>query len=413
MPLGLIRRAITPRHKLPRHIPAPSSLKSNYDVVIIGGGGHGLATAYYLATDHGITNVVVLEKGYLAGGNTARNTMAVRANYMTPESIVFYRASLRLFETMSADLDFNILFSQRGQLTLAHDDATLEAFRYRAEIGKHFGLKIDVVDPQQIRELVPPLNHNPSPRHPITGGLWHSEAGMARHDAVAWGYAYRASERGVEIHQQTEVTGLRIEGGRIVAVETTRGTIGCGVAIQAVAGSSSLVAAMAGIRLPIVTYPLQAIVTEPLKPMFDPMVSSAQLHTYLSQTPRGEVVIGGGADPYPRYNTRSTFEMKQELVTNSVRLFPSLKGVKILRQWAGMTDITPDYSPIMGESGVENYYLDSGWGTWGFKATAICGKMNARLIATRTVPDLIKPFSLDRFKRFALVNEFGSTAATH
>ena len=413
MPLGLIRRAITPRHKLPRHIPTPASLKRHYDVVIIGGGGHGLATAYYLAAHHGITKVVVLEKGYLAGGNTGRNTMAVRANYMTPESIAFYKASLRLFEAMSAELDFNILFSQRGQLTLAHDDTTLEAFRYRAEIGNHLGLKIEVVDSRQIRELVPLLNHAPSKRHPILGGLWHSEAGMARHDAVAWGYAYRASTRGVEIHQQTEVTGITTQGGRVVGVETTRGAIGCGAAIQAVAGSSSLVAAMAGIRMPIVTYPLQAIVTEPMKPLFDPMVSSAQLHTYLSQTPRGEVVIGGGADPYPRYNTRSTFEMKQELVTNAVRLFPVLKWAKILRQWAGITDITPDYSPIMGVSGIENYYLDSGWGTWGFKATPICGKMNAELIATRTIPDLIKPFSLERFTRFALVNEFGSTAATH
>ncbi|MGE0797164.1 MAG: FAD-dependent oxidoreductase [Lautropia sp.] len=413
MPLSLVRRAITPRRRLQRHIPGPTELARHYDVVIIGGGGHGLATAYQLATRHGITNVAVLEKGYLGGGNTARNTMAVRANYMTEASVAFYRASLRLFEQMSAELDFNIMFSQRGQLTLGHSDSALDAFRYRAELGRHMGLKIELLDRAAVRALVPALDLDPSPQLPVIGALWHPEAGMVRHDAVAWGYAFRASQRGVEIHQQTEVTGVTIESGRVTGVTTTRGPVACGAVVQAVAGASSVVARLAGLELPITTYPLQAIVTEPLKPLFDPMVSSAQLHTYLSQTPRGEIVIGGGSDPYPRYNTRSTFEMKRELVINSVRLFPCLSGVKIMRQWAGMTDMTPDYSPVMGESGIDAYYLDAGWGTWGFKATPICGVTMAELVATGRTPDLIKPFALDRFRSFALVNEMGATAASH
>lgn len=413
MVLSLLRRAATPRARLPRHVPATPDLKAAYDVVIVGGGGHGLSIAYHLAAKQGITRVAVLEKGYLAGGNTARNTMAVRANYMTEDSIRFYQASLRLYEQMSDELGFNIMFSQRGQLTLGHSDSTLDSLRHRAEIGRHMGIAIETVDRREIQELVPALNLDPSPGNPVLGGLWHPKAGMVRHDAVAWAYAYRASRLGVEIHQQTEVTGFRSKFGRITGVETSRGSIACGAVVQAVAGASSIVARMAGLELPITTYPLQAIVTEPLKPLFDPMVSSAQLHTYLSQTPRGEIVIGGGSDPYPLYSTRSTFEMKRELVVNSVRLFPCLSGVKIMRQWAGMTDMTPDYSPVMGTCDLDNFYLDAGWGTWGFKATPICGQTMAELIATRTVPDLIRPFSLDRFMRFTLVNEMGATAASH
>jgi sarcosine oxidase subunit beta len=413
MSFSLLRRAMTPRRRLARQIPASCDLKSRYDVVVIGGGGHGLAIAYQLAARHGITNVAVLEKGYLAGGNTARNTMAVRANYMTPTSIKFYRESLRLYEQLSAELDFNIMFSQRGQLTLGHSDSSIDSFRYRAELGRHLGLQLEILDRKQVSDLVPVLNLDPSPQLPVMGALWHKEAGPARHDAVAWAYAYRAGQKGVEIHQQTEVVGITLENGKAVGVVTNRGNVACGAIVQAVAGSSSVVAGLVGLRLPIAAFPLQAIVTEPLKRYFDPMVSSGQLHTYLTQTPRGEIVIGGGSDPYPRYNTRSTFEMKQELVSNSLRLFPELAGVKIMRQWAGMTDMTPDYSPIMGPSGIDNYYLDAGWGTWGFKATPICGVTMAETIATGRVPELIRPFSLDRFRTFSLVNELGSTAASH
>ncbi|MBM3525325.1 MAG: FAD-dependent oxidoreductase [Alphaproteobacteria bacterium] len=413
MPLRLIKYGLPGGHRPPRHIPAPTELKPSYDVVIIGGGGHGLAAAYYLAREHGITNVAVLEKGYLAGGNTARNTAVVRANYVTPGSVRFYAASVKLYETLGEDLDFNIMFSQRGQLTLAHTDSSLRLFRLRAETNRHVGVHSEIIGVDEIRRLVPTLNLEPTPRYPVLAGLWHPPGGMARHDAVAWGFARRATERGAEIHQHTAVTGVDVENGRVVGVRTTRGRTACGAVIQAVAGSSSIVAAMAGLRLPIVTYPLQAMVTMPLKPFLDPLVSSAQLHCYVSQTPRGEVVIGGGSDPYPLYSTRSTLDLKEGLIQHAIEMFPCLAEVPLLRQWAGITDMTPDYSPIMGRTAVEKYYIDAGWGTWGFKATPICGRMMAALAATGRVPDLIADFALDRFRTLRLVNEMGATAASH
>lgn len=413
MPLGLIRNGLFPPRIPPRHLPRPVDLKKTYDVVIIGGGGHGLATAYYLARYHGITRVAVLEKGYLGGGNTARNTAVIRANYVTPQSVRFYAESVRLYENLSAELDFNIMFSQRGQLTLAHTDASLRGFRLRAESNRHCGVESVLIGPEEIARMVPALNMLPAARYPVLGGLWHPCGGIARHDAVAWGYARRAAELGVDIHQNTEVTGLDVHNGRIASVHTNRGTIACGAAVQAVAGSSSLLAAMAGLRLPIVTYPLQAMVTQPLKPFVGPLVSSPQFHMYISQTARGEVVIGGGSDPYPLYNSRATLELKESLIQHTIELFPCLAEARLLRQWAGMTDMTPDYTPIMGKSDVAGYFLDAGWGTYGFKATPICGKTMAELVATNETPPLIAGFGLDRFRSFRLVNEMGATAASH
>jgi sarcosine oxidase subunit beta len=253
----------------------------------------------------------------------------------------------------------------------------------------------------------------PAARYPVLGGLWHRPGGIARHDAVAWGYARRAAERGVEIHQKTEVTGIEVGAGRVLGVKTNRGDVKCGIVVQAVAGSSSILAAKLGIELPIVTYPLQAMVTQPLKPFLDPLVSSPQFHVYVSQTPRGEVVIGGGSDPYPLYMTKSTLEMKESLAEHTVELFPCLREAKILRQWTGITDMTPDYSPIMGKTDIEGYILDAGWGTYGFKATPICGKTVAELVATGRTPELIRAFGLERFRSFRLVNEMGATAASH
>ncbi len=382
-------------------------------MVIIGGGGHGLATAYYLAKDWGITNVCVLEKGYLGGGNTGRNTAVIRSNYITPESVRFYKESVDLFNDLSGELGYNLLYSQRGQLTLAHSDATVRTFRMRAEVGKLVGTRIELVDRPRIREIVPCLNMDENARQPILAGLWHPDGGTGRHDAVAWGYAARAAEHGVELHQRTEVTGLEVEKGRIAAVVTNRGRVRGGHVIQAVAGMSSVVAGMAGLRLPIRSYPLQAMVTQPVKPFLDPLVSSTGLHTYVSQSSRGELVIGGGSDPYELYSTRSTLELKESLAAHTLELFPFLANLRLMRQWAGITDMTPDYSPIMGESPVRNYWLDAGWGTWGFKATPVSGKRMAETVAREKVPEILRPFRLDRFKTFDLANEMGATAASH
>jgi heterotetrameric sarcosine oxidase beta subunit len=290
------------------------------------------------------------------------------------------------------------MYSERGQLTLAHTDATVRSFRQRAEVNKHFGGRTEMIDRQQIRELVPSLNLDPG-HLPVLAGLWHIDGATARHDAVAWGYAKQAAKRGVEIHQLTEVQDLVIENGAITAVKTNRGTIQCGCAVQAIAGHSSLLMAKAGIRSPIQTFPLQAMVTQPFKPFLDPLVSSSALHCYVQQTSRGEVVFGGGSDPYPLFNTRSTLDLKESLLAHAIEMFPFLANAKLMRQWAGITDMTPDYSPIMGLSPVKNYYLDAGWGTWGFKATPICGKTMAELVASGgKVPELIKPFGLERFR---------------
>lgn len=325
----------------------------------------------------------------------------------------FYRESVEMFQGLSNELGFNIMFENRGQLTLAHSDAAIRSFRWRAEVNQHMGVRSELVDRKTIAELVPNLNLSEDSRFPILAGLWHADGGTARHDAVAWGYASGACERGAELHQCTEVTGIETKCGRIAAVNTNRGRIECGIAVQAVAGMSSIVADMAGIRLPIHSFPLQAMVTQPYKPLLGPLVSSPHVHVYIQQTSRGEFVIGGGSDPYALYNTRSTLEMKETLSAAILELFPFLGQARVLRQWAGITDMTPDYSPIMGESPVEHYYLDAGWGTWGFKATPISGKTMAELIATGRTPDIIKPFELERFYRFQQINEAGATAASH
>ncbi len=417
MPFGLLKHGLRRRHPVGPAFAPRRDLKPRYDVVIVGAGGHGLAIAYYLAERHGVTDVAVLDKGYIGGGNTGRNTAVIRSNYLTPEGVRFYRESVRLFHDLSNQLDYNIMFSERGQLTLAHTDAAIRSFRWRAEVNKHLGVRSELIGRDAIRELVPHLNLSEDVRYPILAGLWHADGGTGRHDAVAWGYARAAARRGVEIHQRTEVTGFRLSGDEVVGVNVVRDgaghSIGCGCVVQAVAGMSSVVASMAGLRLPIVSYPLQAMVTQPLKPFLDPLVSSAQLHCYVSQTARGEVVIGGGSDPYPLYSTRSTLELKESLLAHAIEMFPFLAEVRLLRQWAGITDMTPDYSPLMGRSPLRNYYLDAGWGTWGFKATPICGVTMAELVATGRVPELIAPFRADRFRTFEQVNEMGATAASH
>ena len=413
MPLGLLKYGFSRKYPAKRHFPAAREFKRSYDVVIIGGGGHGLATAYYLAAHYGITNVAVIEKGYLAGGNTARNTAIIRSNYLTPEGVRFYEESMQLYRGLSEELDYNILYSERGHFTLAHTDAAMRTSRWRAEVNKHLGVDSELIYPDDIRRLCPTMNLSDDVRYPILGALYHPPGSIARHDAVAWGYAKRASEMGVEIHPQTEVTAILTENGRVTGVDTSRGTVRAGKVLQAVAGSSSRVAALAGFRLPIRTIPLQACVSVPLKPFLDQIVVSGSLHVYISQSSRGELVMGGSTDPYGIYSTRSTLDFKEGLIGHMLELFPFLGEVRMLRQWAGMTDMTPDFSPVMGETPVANYYIDSGWGTWGFKATPVCGKRNAELIATGRVPDLLRPFRLDRFYEFDQVGEKGAASVGH
>ena len=413
MPLGLLKYGLRSDYPGKHHFSESAELKDHYDVVIIGAGGHGAAIAYYLARYHGITNVAVLDKAYLGGGNTARNTAVIRSNYLTEDSVRFYRESVKLFGGLSNELDYNIMMEDRGQLTLAQSDAAIRSFRWRAEVNARLGVRSELVDRQTIRELVPNLRMDEDSRYPILGGLWHADGATARHDAVVWGYARAACQLGVELHQLTEVKGIDVVNGAVTGVMTNRGRVGCGCVVQAVAGMSSIVADLAGIKLPIHTFPLQAMVTQPYKPLLTPLVSSPQLHVYIQQTSRGEFVLGGGSDPYALYNTRSTLEQKESLAAAILELFPFLSQAKVLRQWAGITDMTPDYSPIMGLSPVKNYYLDAGWGTWGFKATPISGKSMAELVATGRVPELIRPFELERFYRFEQVNEAGATAASH
>ena len=413
MPFGLLKYGLRKKYPAERHFTPTKPLKSHYDVVIIGAGGHGSAIAYYLAKTHGITKVALIDKGYLGGGNTARNTAVIRSNYLTEAGVKFYRDSVELYQNLSNEFGYNIMMENRGQLTLAHSDAAIRSFRWRAEVNQHLGVRSELVDRQTIKAMVPNLNLSENARFPVLAGLWHADGATARHDAVVWGYARGACQRGVELHQLTEAQGIDVEGGRVVGVRTNRGRIRCGVVVQAVAGASSVVGQMAGIKLPIHSFPLQAMVTQPYKPILTPHVSSPHVHVYVHQTSRGEFVIGGGSDPYPLYHTRATLDQKEILSAATLELFPFLAQAKILRQWAGTTDMTPDYSPIMGLSPVENYYLDAGWGTWGFKATPISGKMMAELVATGRVPALIEPFELERFYRFEQVNEAGATAASH
>ncbi|MGQ0658461.1 MAG: FAD-dependent oxidoreductase [Chromatiales bacterium] len=413
MPFGLLKYGLRRDYPAERHFPAATDLRPSYDIVIIGAGGHGLAAAYYLAHDWGISNIAVLDKGYLAGGNTARNTTIIRSNYLTPEGVRFYDESIRLFRDLSNELDYNVLYSQRGHLTLAHTDAAVRTARWRAEVNKHLGVKSELIYADEIARLCPQLNMSRDVRYPILGALYHHPGAIARHDAVAWGYARGAARRGVEIHTHTEVTGLDIENGRVTGVRTNRGHIRAGRVLQAVAGTSSVVAAMAGFRLPIRTIPLQACVTEAVKPFLDPIIVSGSLHVYVSQSSRGELVMGGATDPYSLYNTRSTLDFKEELVMHMLELFPFIGRLRLLRQWAGLADMTPDFSPIMGETPVQNYYIDAGWGTWGFKATPVCGKRMAETLATGKVPDLIVPFALERFYRFEQVGEKGAASVGH
>jgi sarcosine oxidase subunit beta len=387
-------------------------LQPGYDVVIIGGGGHGLATAYYLARTFGVTNVAVLERAYIGAGGTGRNTTVLRANYKTPDTIRFYRLSFEMYGRLAQELGYNLLRSERGLLWLAHSEPQIRNQRERALQNQHFGVDTVYLDAKEVREVCPELDMTAGGKRPILGAAYHPPGGVIRHDAVAWAYAIAAERLGVAVHQGVEVVGLAMQGGRCVGVETTRGPIRAGSVLSAVGGYVTRIADLAGVRLPIVTHPLQAFVTESYQPVLDRVVASADLHIYISQTSRGELLVGAEIDPYTSYSTRSTFPFLASCSARAIDLFPFMAKLRILRAWTGLCDMTPDYSPLMGVTEVDRFLISSGWGTWGFKAIPASGLLMAELIATGRVPELIAPFAIDRFRRDRAVPERAS-AGTH
>jgi sarcosine oxidase subunit beta len=384
--------------------------RPHYDVIVIGGGGHGLATAYYLAKEHGISNVAVLEKGWLGGGNTGRNTTIVRSNYMLEANAHFYEHSLKLWEGLSQDLNFNVMFSQRGVVNLAHSDGQLDAANRRGNAMRLNGIDAVMLSRDQVARMVPLLDCSPTARFPVWGGLMQPRGGVARHDAVAWGYARAADARGVDIIQNCEVTGIRRDGDRVVGVETTRGAIGGDKIGIVVAGNSSRLAAMADVRLPIESHVLQAMVTEPLKPVLDTVVTSGATHLYISQTDKGEILIGGDLDGYNSYAQRGNLPLIEHLAASAISMFPFLSRLRLMRTWGGVMDMSMDGSPIIGKLPVKGLYLDGGWCYGGFKATPGSGWVFAHTIAHDRPHPLNEAFSLERFNTGYLLDEKGAGA---
>jgi sarcosine oxidase subunit beta len=381
--------------------------KAEYDTIIIGGGGHGLATAYYLAEKHGIRDVAVLEKGYLGGGNVGRNTTIVRANYFLPGNSEFYSHSLKLWERMERDLNYNVMHSQRGHIILFHSDGQRDAAVRRGNAIVNRGDDAEILSRDQLKRMLPYLDYEQT-RFPIYGGLIQRRAGTARHDAVAWGYARAADQRGVDLVQNCEVTGIDIVNGRVTGVQTTRGPIRAKRVGIVVAGRSSQVAAMAGLRLPIESHVLQAFVTEGLKPVIDHVVSFGMGHFYISQSDKGGLVFGGDLDFYASYAARGNLPMLEHVMEAGMTLMPMIGKAKILRGWGGIMDMTPDGSPIIDKTPVEGLYLDGGWCYGGFKATPASGDCMAHLMATGEPHPVARRFRLDRFREGQLMDEEGT-----
>jgi sarcosine oxidase subunit beta len=387
--------------------------KKAYDVVIIGGGGHGLATAYYLASEHKIRNVAVLERGWLGGGNTGRNTTIVRSNYLWDESAAIYEHALQLFETLSAELNINVMLSQRGVLNLAHTPHDVREAVRRVHANRLNGIDAEVLDAKQVKEFCPIVNISPEVRYPVIGATLQRRAGIARHDAVAWGFARAADALGVDIIQGCEVTGFDIAGGRVRGVQTTKGAIAAGRVGIVAAGHNAVLAAMAGVRLPLQSHPLQALVSEPVKPVHDCVVMSNAVHVYVSQSDKGELVMGAGIDGYNSYAQRGSFHVIEHQMAACLELFPIFSRLRMMRSWAGIVDVCPDASPIIGPLPVEGLYLNGGWGTGGFKATPGSGHVFAWTLAKGEPHPLAQPFGLERFTSGALIDEHGAAAVAH
>ena len=387
------------------------TLQRSYDIVVIGGGGHGLATAYFLAKKHGVRRVALLERGHFGQGNSGRNTQVTRSNYFYPVSSSFFDHSLKLYEGLGRELNFNVMLRQGGQINLAHSLHELEIIRRWANAIRMNGVDAEVLSESEIRKLVPILNTKS--RFPILGGLIQRRAGISRHDAVVWGFARGASAHGVDLIQGCEVTGFRQTGDRVTGVETSQGLINCDRVCMSVSNQSSVLAGMAGFTLPITTMTLQAMVTEPIKPILDSCVISGSIHAYVSQSDRGEIVIGGAADVYNSYRQRGALAVTRGVLGAALELFPSFSRLKVMRQWAGAVDITPDTSPIMGLTPVRNLYINCGWGTGGYKAIPAGGDTMAQTIVEDQPHPLIRAFGLERFERGALVDEGAASGVAH
>ena len=388
-------------------------LRANYDIIVIGGGGHGLATAYYLAKNHGVTNVAVIEKGWLGGGNTGRNTTVIRSNYYYPESTALYDLSVQLYEGLSRELNYNVMFSQRGMVVTAHSEPEMEMAARNVNAMRLNGADADLLDVDQVKKLAPILNFSPDARFPIHGAVWQGRAGTGRHDAVVWGYARAADALGVDIIQNCEVTDVVIEGGRCVGVTTTQGEIRGGAVGAAVAGHSSVLAKLAGYTLPITSFALQAFVSEPMKPVIDTVAFCPPYGTYFSQSDKGGLIIGGGLDRVPSYGQRGNMPAQEAVLGGLVEMAPALAKVKLLRHWAGIVDVTPDSSPIIGPSGVDGLYVNCGWGTGGFKAIPAGGYLFAHLLANGTHHDISRPFDPNRFITGRLIDEGAASGIAH
>ncbi len=387
--------------------------KARYDVVIVGGGGHGLATAYYLAKLHGIKSIAVVERGWLGGGNTGRNTTIVRSNYLWDQSAALYEHAMKLWEGLSQDLNYNVMFSQRGVLNLAHNQHDLRETLRRVNANRLNGIDSEFLNAQQVKEMVPIIDLREGGRYPVLGASLQRRGGTARHDAVAWGYARGADALGVDIIQECAVNGFRIENGKVTGVETSKGLIEAGKVGIVTAGHSSVMANMAGFRLPVQSVPLQALVSEPVKPIIDTVVMSGAVHAYVSQSDKGELVIGAGVDGYIGYGQRGSLQVTEETLAAICELFPLFRRMRMLRQWGGIVDVCPDASPILSKTPVQNLYLNCGWGTGGFKATPGSGWAFAHTIAKDAPHELNAAFSLDRFRTGFLIDEHGAAAVAH